>query len=233
MMSHANRPSGLRFLSRRLATLLFSFTASLSLVVLGLRLSGTSRSIDAVLVILVGAPWLLGVLVLAVERKGAVTYWAAPFLLSLTTPAVAVCHNWGLIDHWRKTGEVPDGIVSLLLNAVLIGACSLFYIAMSQGCCPRCGHRCLIPLRRFWLQNKRTARTRWCGSCGAQYWRDPQGLWQKERRATWIDAKAHSNQAQPSGDEANRIKSIETGAESPQAAQYGGPRLARTSHRSL
>jgi hypothetical protein len=45
----------------------------------------------------------------------------------------------------------------------------------------------MIPLLWLWPPNKRTANTRWCGSCGAQYWREGKGAWQKERRATWVD----------------------------------------------
>src|SRR5206468_209130 len=120
---------------------------------------GSSGMFNGTQAILIVSPWLLGILVLLVERKGPVKYWAAPLLLSLTTPALAISHNWVILDVWRRTGHVPHAIVSLLINVALIGTFSLFLASMYPGSCPKCGHRSLIPLRDLWGRNRRTPKT--------------------------------------------------------------------------
>jgi hypothetical protein len=197
-----------------------------------MKVIGMGPSIYAPVVILIGSPWLLGFLVLAVERNGPVKYWAAPLLLSLTSPALAVCHNWVTVDLWRRTGELPNVLASLAINAILIGSFSVFFVAMYPGCCPRCGHRSLIPLRKFWGRSNRTLKTRWCGSCGAQYWRDRQGIWQKERRATWVDATAPATPARVSSADLSPTDPGETDSEGPLVLPYSGPRMARPSRRT-
>jgi transcription elongation factor Elf1 len=164
---------------------------------------------------------LLGVLVLLVERKGPVKYWAAPLLLSLTGPALAIGHDWLLLTSWQKTGTVPNAIVSLALNIVLIGSFSLYFASMYPGSCPRCGHRSLIPLLRFWTNN-RASKTHWCGSCGAKYWRNRDGLWQKERRSTWVDALMHET-PMPESRNASGIEGERAQGDRP-AALYPAPR---------
>jgi|GEM_PF-5559296 len=142
---------------------------------------------DGPLFLVLVAPWILVMLFLVFERQGPAKYWAALVLLSFCLPAAAVYHDWLIFDFWRSSGTPPSYTRSLLINFILIGGFLLVLIAVSPDRCPRCGHRSLIPLVRFWGKGKRTAKTRWCGSCGAQYWRQGQGLWQKERRVTWVD----------------------------------------------
>jgi hypothetical protein len=232
MTPSSNRPFGLSVISRHLVILLSSFTLLLGVLVLAIKFIGIGPSMYAPGVILIGSPWLLGVLVLAVERNGPVKYWAAPLLLSLTSPALAVCHNWVIVDFWRQTGAIPNVLVSLTINAILIGSFSAFFVAMYPGCCPRCGHRSLIPLRKFWGQSKRTPNTRWCGSCGAQYWRDRQGIWQKERRATWVDATVPATPTPVSSEDPSRTNPGEAGSERSPVLPYSGPRAAGPSHRT-
>lgn len=199
-MKSLTRHLGLRFRMRHLFILVTYFAVLLGILVPVLKLYGSSFPINAKLLILLASPWLLGVLVLLVERKGPVKYWAAPLLLSLTAPALAICHDWVIADVWHRTGAIPNAMVSLLLNIVLIGSFSAFFISMYPGCCPKCGHRSLIPLLRLWGRGNRTSQTRWCGVCGAKYWRNREGLWQKERRATWVDALTKDSPAASSGD---------------------------------
>jgi hypothetical protein len=187
-MNTVNQALALRFRARHLLIVVAYFAVLLGILVPVVRYYGSSGMINGSLVILLASPWLLGILVLLVERKGPVKYWAAPLLLSLTAPALALSHDWVIADVWRRTGSVPNAMVSLLVNALLIGTFSLFFASMYPGCCPRCGHRSLIPLLRLWGRGSRTSKTRWCGHCGAQYWRNREGLWQKERRSTWVDA---------------------------------------------
>lgn len=187
-MKHTTRTHGLRIRDRHLLILFAYFAVLLGILVPALRIYGAKNAVNGSLVILLASPWLLGLLVLLVERKGPVKYWAAPLFLSLSAPALAISHNWMIVDHWRVTGAVPSTIISLLVNIIFVGSFSLFFARMYPDCCPRCGHRSLIPLIHLWNRSDRTPKTRWCGSCGAKYWRNREGLWQKERRSTWVDA---------------------------------------------
>jgi hypothetical protein len=52
---------------------------------------------------------------------------------------------------------------------------------------------------RIHKRDRRTAKTCWCASCGAKYWKDQEGNWQLERRMTWIDEPEEPSMAeQPS-----------------------------------
>lgn len=187
-MSHSTQAPGLRFRLRHLLVVVTYFAILLGVLVPVLRQLRGLGLVNPSLVILVISPWLLGLLVMLVERRGPVKYWAAPLLLSLTSPALAMAHDWVIVETWRQTGVVPNALVTLALNTILIGSFSLFFLSMLPDSCPRCGHRSLIPLLQLWGRNRRTPTTRWCGSCGAQYWRSRNGAWQKERRATWVDS---------------------------------------------
>jgi hypothetical protein len=157
-----------------------------------------------------------------VERKGPVKYWAAPLLLSLTAPALAIGHDWFLVDAWQRTGTIPHALLSLVFNILLVGSFSLFFAAMYPDSCPRCGHRSLIPLLRLWGACQRTSQTRWCGSCGAKYWRNREGIWQKERRATWVDAMA--SDSMPIQDDTGSGMKTGAGCTETRSLRYPAPR---------
>jgi hypothetical protein len=220
-MSHSTQALGLRFRLRHLLIVVTYFAILLGILVPVLWQLRSLGLVNPALVILVVSPWLLGLLVLVVERRGPVKYWAAPLLLSLTSPALAAAHDWVIVDNWRQTGVIPNALVTLTLNAVLIGSFSVFFLSMLPDSCPRCGHRSLIPLLHFWGRARRTPTTRWCGSCGAQYWRARNGVWQKERRATWIDSIAKDNSAPRSPHVASEVGAApsEAGAAAPEAAE--------------
>lgn len=137
---------------------------------------------------LIAALWVVGILVLLLDRESPGKYWAVPLLLSISFPGLAVCYDWWTFDRWRSAGVVPHLGATVVVNLLLFGAFLAFVMTTRPDRCPRCGHWALIPLPRLRGGGARTAKTRWCGSCGAQYWRQGKGVWQKERRMTWIDA---------------------------------------------
>ncbi len=92
------------------------FALMLGVLVPLVRHLGTIGVIQPYLMILVLSPWLLGILVLAIDRPSPVKYWAAPLLLSLIAPALAVGHDWLIIRSWMLTGGPPDAVVTLLLE---------------------------------------------------------------------------------------------------------------------
>ena len=231
MTTNPTRALGLRLRVRHLLIVVAYFAILLGILVPVLKHYGSSGMINATQAILIVSPWLLGILVLVVERKGPVKYWAAPLLLSLTSPALAICHDWVILDMWRRSGVAPHAIVSLLINFVLIGSFSLFFASMFPGCCPKCGHRSLIPLRDVWGGGRRMSKTRWCGSCGAQYWRDGQGLWQRERRATWVDSIATATPDARSSEAIVEGDAPEAGSKE-QAGPYSGPSRSRLERRT-
>src|SRR5262249_53322134 len=141
-----NRVPGLRFRVRHLLIMAVYFALLMGVLVPVVRYIGSTGPIDGSLTILLVSPWLLRVLLLAIENRGPVKYWAAPLLLSLTSPALAIYHDWFLLAAWQKTGAVPNVIVSLLINILLIGSFTYFVAAMRPDHCPRCGHRALIPV---------------------------------------------------------------------------------------
>ncbi|MHC5540543.1 hypothetical protein ACYOEI_20170 [Singulisphaera rosea] len=137
---------------------------------------------------LIASLWVVGILILLLDRESPGKYWAVPLLLSITFPGLAVWYDWWTFDRWRTAGESPHLGATVVLNFLLFGAFVALVLSTRPDRCPRCGHWALIPLPRFRRLGDRAAKTRWCGSCGAQYWRQGKGVWQKERRMTWIDA---------------------------------------------
>ncbi|WP_422926372.1 hypothetical protein [Singulisphaera sp. PoT] len=187
-MTHPSKPlNRFRPRGRHILFLLIDICLVIGLLVPLLRQYGFITAYDAPLFLILVAPWVLVMLFLVLERQGPAKYWAALVLLSFCLPALAVYHNRFALNIWGKSESSPTTLVSVLINFVLIGGFLLLLIAISPERCPRCGRRTLIPLIRFWGRGKRSAKTRWCGSCGAQYWRIGRGVWQKERRFTWVD----------------------------------------------
>ncbi len=182
---------------RHLLFLLVDICLVLGLLVPILRQYGWIGPYDGPLFLALVSPWVLVMLFLVFERQGPAKYWAALVLLSFALPALAVYHDWLIFRFWMRSGAQPSYALSLVINFVLIGSFLLLLIAISPDRCPRCGHRTLIPLIRFWGRGKRSSKTRWCGSCGAQYWRIGRGVWQKERRSTWVDDLNSGGKAEP------------------------------------
>jgi hypothetical protein len=164
------------------------FDLLMGALVLLIRHLGTIGALPPYLTVLVLSPWLLGILVLTIDRPSPVKYWAAPLLLSLIAPALAVCHDGLIIRSWTLAGGPPDAVVTLLLNIALIIPFCFGIHHMSPRLCPDCGRRAMIPMLRPRGRSRRTALIRWCGSCGARYGRIGAGPWKSERRTTWLDA---------------------------------------------
>jgi hypothetical protein len=181
------RHEGHRFHVRDLIVLVVFFALFVGVLTPLARNLGARGLVNPPLVLMVGAPWLLGTLVLALGRKSPMKYWAAPVLLSLMAPALALCHDWLVVESWLGMGSFPNLFVTFTINVGLIGAFTFFLVWMFPSRCPECQSLTMIPLRSFWGPEARTPRTRWCARCGVKYWRTSAGEWKKERRRTWID----------------------------------------------
>jgi hypothetical protein len=139
------------------------------------------------LVLFIAAPWLLGLLVLLIERKSPVKFWAAPLLVSLSAPALVLWFNSVVVLGSTRVPSLSTLLALLCINTVLIGRFTVYLRDMCPRCCPDCRTRSMIPLRKLLGAEPRTPHTFWCGSCGGTYWRTMTGEWRKERRRTWVD----------------------------------------------
>jgi hypothetical protein len=178
----------LRLTLRRQLILVASFALTTGILVPVASRIGSSGVVNPTLMLVILTPWVLGMLVLAFDRRGPVKYWAAPLLVSLIAPALVVCLDWQVVRTWLVYRTIPSVILTLVVNLCLIAAFTHFLTRMSPRRCPKCGRWTLIPLRSVRGVEERTAYTRWCGRCGAKYWRKHRGEeWKVERRRTWID----------------------------------------------
>ncbi|MDR3634593.1 MAG: hypothetical protein P4L84_12375 [Isosphaeraceae bacterium] len=141
--------------------------------------------------------WLLGLLIVLLDRPGPVRNWAGPFLVSLSCPYVALWYDGEAILHWARSAPLPPWHHIVLINGLLLGGFGVYFVRMYPRSCPSCGLRSLIPLLRLTRVEKRLSRTRWCASCGETLWKDAEGRWQKERRRTWVEASLARNCASP------------------------------------
>jgi hypothetical protein len=180
---------------RHLAILSIFFSIFLGILIPITRDLGSRGVVNPPLVLLILAPWLLAILILAFERKSPVKFWLAPFLLSLLSPALAISHNWLVLESWLRHQTMPNLLVTLTVNIVLMGTFTFFAAELSPRRCPDCKRLAMIPLRNFWGPGARTPNTRWCAACGAKYWRTCDGEWREERRLTWFDNVKESRKA--------------------------------------
>jgi hypothetical protein len=151
------------------------------------RTVGTHWVLTPSLTLLVGAPWLLGTLILLLDHRSPVKFWAAPLLLSLMSPALAFCHDWLTYQNWLQFHTQPNVVVTFVINMALIGGFTVYLTTMCPVRCPECLSWTMIPLRGLRGSTQRMIKTRWCASCGAKYWRNSAGEWKEERRRTWLD----------------------------------------------
>lgn len=132
-------------------------------------------------------PWMLGFLVLLLDRPGPLRNWTVSTLFMLFSPALAVAHDWITAATLLDTGSIPHPVSTLAINVVFLGAFAVYWYYMAPARCPGCGRASLIPLMMLGGQTRRTVKTRWCAGCGGQYWGAGRGPWNKERRRTWLD----------------------------------------------
>jgi len=182
-----NQPEGFRFRTRHLIILVVFFSVFLGILTPISRELGARGLVNPPLFLLVAAPWLLGTLILVFERRSPVKFWAAPLMLSLMAPALAICHNWLVVESWLRVRTIPNLLMTFSVNISLIGAFTFYITHMCPKRCPECRSLTLIPLRGFFGPAARTIKTRWCAACGAKYWRTSEGEWRIERRRTWFD----------------------------------------------
>jgi hypothetical protein len=132
-------------------------------------------------------PWLAGLLIILLDRRGPVRNWLGPLLISLFYPALGFWYDSLALEAWVREGTRPAWVFLVPVNGVLIFGFAMYLAKMYPKHCPRCQRRSLIALLRLFGQEKRTAKTYWCASCGAKLWKDREGRWQNERRRTWLD----------------------------------------------
>jgi hypothetical protein len=183
----SNPPAAFSHHFRHLLILVVFFGLFVGVVSPAAKFLGTLGILTPPLVLLVAAPWLLGTLILLLAHRSPVKFWAAPLLLSLIAPALAFCHDWLIYQNWLQFRTPPNVAVTFAINMTLIGAFTVYLTAMCPVRCPECQSRALIPLRGLWGSTRRLLKTRWCASCGANYWRNSAGEWKEERRSTWLD----------------------------------------------
>jgi hypothetical protein len=134
------------------------------------------------------SPWLLGLLIIGLDRPGPVRNWLGPLVLSLFYPALGLWYVWDAATAWVRFGRPPAWHVVVPITVIVLTGFAAFLVRMYPRGCPKCEERSLIPLTRLIKEEKRSAKTWWCASCGAKLWKDREGQWQKERRKTWLDA---------------------------------------------
>jgi hypothetical protein len=207
-----NRSDELRLTVRRLSILVASVAVIFGVLVPVLQPFGGAGFVNPTLAILLLSPWVLGILLLALDRHGPVKYWAAPILVSLMAPVLVACHDWCMIQTMVLHGIIPSVISTVLINLCLIGAFTFYLVGMWPRRCLRCGHWTLIPLLKFWGQEKRTVNTRRCGACGSKFWRRHRGEdWKVERRWTWIDGVGKDSRAEAVGNAKGQSDSADRG----------------------
>ncbi len=137
--------------------------------------------------VLLATPWVLGSLVWVFDRPGPLRDWTSAGLLFAFYPALTIYIDLSIALDAASSRLLPSLGPILLFNALMLVSSLAFYRKMKRLNCPVCARRSLIPLIRLKGQSRRSDRTRWCASCGGQFWRDSTEAWRVERRRTWID----------------------------------------------
>jgi hypothetical protein len=181
------RPAA-RFALRHLL-IVFAYLAVLFKVVMpALRFSGLKAPSSLVAPVVLISPPLLALLVMVIERPGALRNWCVIFLNALFFPAVVLNHDFVALLGYLREGRAPVLWVTLVLNLVGFAWVSKYAGKLLPRICPSCQRRTLIPLIRLGKRESRSSKTSWCGSCGGKFWKDADQRWRSERRTTWLDA---------------------------------------------
>jgi hypothetical protein len=175
------------------------FAVLLKVIIPLIRYAGYTRVGPVVLATLLVAPPLLALLVALIERPGPLKNWALSLLLCLFFPALVLYHDVAVVRDYVVHARRPTLWATLLINAVVLTSTLPSVGRMVPRPCPRCRRRILVPLLRPFKRDKRTAKTCWCASCGAEFWKDREGTWRPERRKTWLDEPATSGTQPPMG----------------------------------
>jgi hypothetical protein len=183
---------------RSLSVIPWVYIALLS--VLGAAEVATSGSRTTRLLFLTGLvlPWFIGA-VLLTWSDGPLKNWTIKLIVSLSFSAI-LCYTAIILTQLTRFPGFSPVVSSGLIVGFPMAWNLLFLAHMSPRRCPACERRSLIPLLQLTAQEKRSANTRWCASCGGKYWKDRTGAWQKERRQTWHDRTQIPTAARPSSE---------------------------------
>jgi hypothetical protein len=194
---------GFRPTFRHLLILVVYCAVLLKLIIPFIMSTGHATAASIVLRALAASPPLLVFIVALVEHPGALKNWCLSLLLVLFFPALVLNHDFAVLYDYLQSGKLPTLWATALINGVVFGYSLPFVVKMFPRRCPSCRRRSLVPLLRIFMKDPRSANTRWCATCGGQYWRDREGLWRKERRKTWLDTAGErppvANPAPPVG----------------------------------
>jgi hypothetical protein len=181
---------GFRFTLRHFMILSVHFAVVFKVIIPLLKYAGYTRIGPIVLAAVLLSPPLLALLVAILERPGPLKNWAVSLLLCLFFPLLVLNHDVAVVHDYLVSGRRPTLWATLLINAVILTNTLPYVGRMVPRPCPSCRRRSLVPLLRLFKKDKRTAKTCWCASCGARFWKDREGTWRVERRWTWLDAQA-------------------------------------------
>lgn len=186
-MNHApSHQRGLRFTLRHQIILVAWLSVLFAVLSHVLKSHDADLGRDVMRVVLLLSPWVLGLLILALDQPGPVRDWQTAAVLYWFYPALVIYHDVSIVRGAIVTGHVPNLLPAVVFNLLILGSSAVFYQRMRPCRCPSCGDRALIPLIRLTGQSRRILQTRWCASCGQLFWRDATGAWRVERRATWM-----------------------------------------------
>lgn len=178
---------GLRFTFRHAIILVVYFALLFKVLIPLIERVGSPKIGGVVLGVLLLSPPLLALLVAFIERAGPLKNWAVTLLSCLFFPAMVLNHDCAVLFAYLESGQRPTLWPTLLVNAVILTMALPYVGKMIPRPCPSCRRRTLVPLMRIFKKDKRTAKTCWCASCGAKYWKDQEGNWRIEKRKTWLD----------------------------------------------
>jgi hypothetical protein len=181
---------GFRFTFRHFVILSAYFAILLKVVIPLIKYAGYTRIGPIVLLAVLLSPPLLALLVAIIERPGPLKNWGLTLLLCLFFPMLVLYHDVAVVHNYLVSGRRPTLWATVLINAVILTNTLPYAGRMVPRPCLNCRRRTLVPLLRLFKKDKRTAKTCWCASCGAKFWKDREGTWRPERRKTWLDAPA-------------------------------------------
>jgi hypothetical protein len=187
MVPGQSHNAGLRFTLRHFIILSVYGAVLFKVIIPLVRYAGYHRIGPVVIAGLLFTPPLLALLVAFIERPGPLKNWAISLLLCLYFPVLVLNHDIVVVRAYLASGTHPSVWATFLINAVILTGTLPYLGRMVPRPCPTCRRRTLVPLLRLSKTDKRTAKTCWCASCGAKFWKDREGNWRVERRTTWVD----------------------------------------------
>ncbi len=137
-------------------------------------------------IVLLASPWIVGMIVMVGDKVNPVRHWFGLAVTSLFYPLALVTYNAFVIHEWAALGRLPNPVIVVLINMLLLVCIAFFADYLWPRRCPDCWHRSLLPLIPLFFNEQRSKMTHWCARCGEQFWKQ-EGVWKLERRQTWWD----------------------------------------------